>query len=237
MRAPRAEFEQKFIEVLTLRAVTAPGGTMGAIDPCPDRRPGQGGRSPPRRHRRGLSAGSERLPRRPGGLRQQLELHHTAQPGRGTKAASLRPKTDRASLRLTRSEGEDHASAIVSGSYRSVCHRCSRGSPGVGPGPLEQFPAENTARLTTPLARVGKLRFGATKTSTSRSIPLPALCRPPTSHWRAGACVDVGRPHQRLDQPLRGTLRRLASPCGSCGVVPVRGPLPPSSAPQQGNYS
>lgn len=176
MRALRAESEQKFTEVLTSGADTAPGE---ALDPYPDRRPGRGGRSPPRRHRRGLSPGPERLPE-----------------GRADSGISLNCTTQR-------------------------------------PGTAGAVPAENAPRLTTPLARPG-----ATETSTSRSIPVPALCRPPTSHWRVGACVDVGRPHQRLDQPLRGNSPTpgLALRLLWCGAGPWSH-LPPSSAPQQGNYS
>jgi hypothetical protein len=143
-----AEFEQKFTEVLTSRAVAVPCGATRALGPHPDRRPEQDGRSPPRRHRRDLSPGTERLPRRPTGLRQQLELHHTAQPSRGSKSTSRRtengpgqPSAD------TIRGGKDYVSAIVRGSYRSACHRCSRGSPGVDPEPLEQFLAESTTRL------------------------------------------------------------------------------------------
>jgi hypothetical protein len=212
MTAPRTEFEQKFTEVLTSRAVAAPHGAMGTLDPHSGRRPERDGRSPPRRQPRDLSPGTGGLSRRPGELRQQLESHHTAQPSRGTKPASRGTKP--ASRRTedgpsqppadTIRGGEGHATAIVRGRYRSVCHRCSRSSPGVDPELLEQLSAENTARLAPSLARPGRLRSGAIARSTSKSIPVPALCRPPTSHWRAGARVDVGRPHQRLDQPLRG---------------------------------
>lgn len=233
-----AEFEQKFTEVLTSRAVTALRVAAGALDPSPSRRPEQDGRSPPRGHQRHLSPDTARLPRRPGGLRRQLESHHTAQPSRRTKSAGRRTGNGPGQPRVGAiRRGEDNASAIVRGSYRSVCHRCSPGSPGVDPGPLAQFSAGNTARLAPSLARSAQSRAGAMARSTSRFIPLPALCRPPTSHWRAGAHVDVGRPHERLDQPLRGILRRRASPCGSvvwCRSVPH---LPPLSAPQQGNHS
>ena len=85
MAAPRTEFEQKFTEVLTSRAVPV---AAGALDPHPNRRPEHDGRSPPRGHRRHLSPDTERLSRRPSGLRQQLESHHTAQPGRRTKSTS-----------------------------------------------------------------------------------------------------------------------------------------------------
>ena len=90
MRGLRAEFEQKFTEVLTSRAATAPRGAMGTLDPHSGRRPDRDGRSPPRRHQRDLSPDTECLPRRPGELRQQLELHHTAQPSRGTSSISRR---------------------------------------------------------------------------------------------------------------------------------------------------
>lgn len=186
MTVLRAEFEQKFSKVLRSRAATAPRGVMRALDPHPERRPEQDGRSPPRCRRRDLSPGSERLSRRPGPLGQRLEVHHT----------------------------------------------------GVDPGPLEQLPAENTARLTTPPARTGRHRSGATARSTGKSTPIPALCRPPTSHWRAGARVDVGRPHQRLEQSSQGNspTPRLALRfvCCECRSVADSTPL---SAPQEGNYS
>jgi hypothetical protein len=105
MAARGAEFEQEFTEVLTSRAVATPRGTVGALDPHPSRRLEQAGRSPPRGHRRDLSQDAKRLPRGPGGLRQQLELHHAARPGRRAKEPSRALKTDRASLRLKRSEG------------------------------------------------------------------------------------------------------------------------------------
>ncbi len=47
MRGLRAEFEQKFTEVLTSRAATAPRGAMGTLDPHSGRRPDRDGRSPP----------------------------------------------------------------------------------------------------------------------------------------------------------------------------------------------
>lgn len=239
MTALRAEFEQRFSKVLRSRAATAPRGAMRALDPHPERRPEQDGRSPSRHRRRDLSPGSEHLSRRPGPLGQQLEVHHAAQPGRGAKLASRptengpgQPPVD------TIRKGEDHASAIVRGSYRNVCHRCPYGSTGADPGPLEQLPAENTARLTTPPARTGRHRFGATARSTGRSTPIPALCRPPTSHWRAGARVDVGRPHQRLEQPSRGN-SPTPGPAPRflwCGCRSLAG-LPPLSALQEGNHS
>jgi hypothetical protein len=244
MAVLRAEFEQKFTEVLTSKAVTALRVATGALDPHPSRRPEQGDRSPPRGRQRHLSPDTERLPRRPGVLRRQLEPHHTAQPSRRTKPAGRRTKP--AGRRTGNGpgqpragairRGEDNASAIVRGSYRSVCHRCSPGSPGVDPEPLEQFSAENTARLAP---SPGPLYHGPARSqgSTSRFIPLPALCRPPTSRWRAGAHVDVGRPHRGWTSQYGGILRRRASPCGSvvwCRSVPH---LPPLSAPQQGNHS
>jgi hypothetical protein len=73
----RPEFEQKFTEALTSRAATVPRGAMGALDPHLEQRPEQDGRSPPRPHRRALSPDTGRLPRKPGGLRQQPELPHT----------------------------------------------------------------------------------------------------------------------------------------------------------------
>src|SRR6266567_6599561 len=174
MTALRAEFEQRFCKVLKSRATTAPRGAMRALDPHPERRPEQDGRSPPRRRRRDLSPGSERLSRRPGPLGQQLEVHHTAQPSRGAKLASRQTENGPGQPPVdTIRRGEDHASAIVRGSYRNVCHRCPHGNTGVDPGPLEQLPAENTARLTTPPARTGRHRFGATARSTGKSTPIP----------------------------------------------------------------
>jgi len=177
MTVLRAESEQKFSKVLRSRAATAPRGTTRALDPRPERRSEQDGRSPPR-------------------------------------------------------------TAIVRGSYRSVCHRCLHGNTGVHPGPLEQLPAENTARLTKPPARTGRHRLGATARSTSKSTPIPALCRPPTSHWRAGARVDVGRPHRRLEQPSRGNSPTpgLALRFVCCECRPVAG-LRPLSSLQEGNHS
>ena len=239
MTVQSTEFEQKFVEVLTSRAATAPHGALGARDPHLNRRREQDSRSPPRRHGRDLSPGAGRLARRPGELRQQLELHQSAQPSRRTKSVSRQTENGPGQpLADTIRRGEDHVSAIVRGSYRSVCHRCPRGSTRVDPGPLEQFPAENTARLTPSLARPGKLRPAATARSTDTSNPVPALCRPPTSHWRAGARVDVGRPRQRLDQPLRGDspTSGLAPRLWWCGAGPWP-QLPPLSAPQQRNYS
>ena len=137
------------------------------------------------------------------------------------QAGALR--TDRVSPRLTRSEGgKTMYPPLFPRSYRSVCHRCPPGSPGVDPEPLERFATESAARLA-PLPGPARLRTGAIAWSASRLIPLPALCRPPTSHWRAGA-RRCRKAHQRLDQPLRDTLRRRALPCGSCGVLPVRAP-------------
>jgi hypothetical protein len=194
MTVLRAEFEQKFSKVLKSRAATAPRGAMRALDPHPERRPEQDGRSPPRRRRRDLSPGSERLSRRPGPLGQRLEVHHTAPPSRGAKLASRQTE--------------------------------------------KQLPAENTALLTTPPARTGRHRFGATARSTDKSTPIPALCRSPTSHWRAGARVDVGRPHQRLEQPSQGNSPTpglaLRFVCCECRSV---ADLPPLSALQEGNYS
>ena len=231
MAVLRTEFEQKFTEVLASRAVAVLRSTMGALDPHPERRLEQDGRSPPGPHRRDLSPGTEPLSRRPSRPRQDLELNHIAQRSRGTKSANRRTENGPSQLPVDAIRGgEDYASAIVHGSYRSVCPRCSRGSPGVDQAPPEQFSAENAARLVPPLARPGKLRSGVPARSTSRSIPVPALCRPPTSHWRAGARVDVGRPHQRLDQPLRGNsptpglaLRLLW--CGGAGSRPYLSPL------------
>ena len=237
MAVLRAEFEQKFTEVLTSRAITALRVAVGALDPHPSRRPEQDGRSPPRGHQRHLSPDTERLPRRPGGLRRQLESHHTAQPGWRTRSAGRRtgngPGQPRAGA-IRRGEG--NASAIVRGSYRSACHRCPPGSPGVDPEPLERFSAENTARLALSLARSAQSRARAIAGSTTDSFPYRPCAGLP---HRTGGLerVDVGRPHQRLDQPLRGILRRRASPCGSvvwCRSVPH---LPPLSAPQQGNHS
>jgi len=237
MTALNTEFEQKFTKVLRSRVTAVPRGVMGALDPHPNRRPEQDGRSPPCRHRRDLSPGTERLPRRPGGLRQQLEPHHSAHPSPGTTASAHSENGPSQPLADTVRRGEDHVPAIVRGSYRSVYHRCSHGGPGVDPGSLGDS-AGNTARLAPLPARPGKLRTGAIARSTDRSIPVPALCRPPTSQWRAGARVDVGRPHQRLDQPSRGELSdawpRPATHVVWCRPVPQ---LPPLSAPQQGNPS
>jgi hypothetical protein len=232
-----AEFEQRFSEVLPLMAATAPRGAMGAVDPHMGQRPEQDSRSPPHRHRRDLSPETEPLPHGSAGLRQQLELHHTAQPSRGTKATSRRTEDGPGQhLASTIRGGEDYATAIVRGRYRGVCHRCSRSSSGVGPESLEQLIAENTARLAPSLARPGRPRSGAIARSTPKPIPVPALCRPPTSHWRAGARVDVGRPHERLDQPLRGNsptpgLALQLSWCGA-GSLPAYHRCQPQ---QQGN--
>jgi hypothetical protein len=236
MPALGAELEQKFTEVLTSRAVAAPRGAMEALDPQPGRRPEQDGRPSPCGHRRDLSQDTERLPRRPGVLRQQLELHHEAQPGRRPRSPSRRtengpgqPPAD--AIR----KGEEYASAIVRGSYRSVCHRCPSGSPGVGPEPLERFSAENAARLATSLARPAQLRTGAIAWPTSRLIPLPALCRPPTSHWRAGARRCRQAP-STAGPAITGELADAGRPAAL--VVWCRSvPLPPLSAPQQGNHS
>jgi hypothetical protein len=238
LTAPTTEFEQKFTEVLRSRAATAPCRVIREPHPHPSRRLAQDGRFPPCRHRRDLSLDTERLRRRPSGLRQPRELHYSAQPRRGTTASRHTRNGPGQPLVDTIRRGEDHLSAIVRGSYRSVCPRCSHGSTGVDPEFLELFSAENTARLAPLFAGSAMLRTGATARSTSKPIPVPALCRPPTSHWRAGARVDVGRPHQRLDQPLRGNsptpgLALLRMWCGA-GLWPH---LPPLSAPEQGNHS
>ena len=47
MAAPEAELEQRFTEMLTSRAATAPRGATGALDHTSCRHPGQDGRSPP----------------------------------------------------------------------------------------------------------------------------------------------------------------------------------------------
>src|SRR6266480_4840925 len=220
MRGLRAEFEQKFTEVLTSRAATAPRGAMGTLDPHSGRRPDRDGRSPPRRHQRDLSPDTECLPRRPGELRQQLELHHTAQPSRGTSSISRRTENGPSQPPAdTIRGGEDNAPAIVRGRYRGVCHRCSRSSPGVDQGLLEQLSAENTARLAPSLARPGRLRSGAIARSTSKSIPVPACAGLP--HRTGGlerASMSEG-PTNGWTSHYGGTLRCLASPCGSwCGA-------------------
>ena len=230
-----AEFEQRFSEVLTSRAIAAP--RRAVLGPHASRRLERDGRSPPCGHRRDLSPGTERLSRTPCGLGQQLEWHHAAQPGRRAKSPGQRnengpgqPPGD-AILR-----GKDYASAIVRGSHRGVCHRCPHGSPGVGSDAPEQFSAQITARLAPWLARPTQLRTGAITWSTSRLIPLPALCRPPTSHWRAGArrcrkAPPTAGPAITGDSPPPGlVLRLLWCGAGAC-------PLPPLSAPQQGNHS
>ena len=221
MRGLRAEFEQKFTEVLTSRAATAPRGAMGTLDPHSGRRPDRDGRSPPRRHQRDLSSDTERLPRRPGELRQQLELHHTAQPSRGTSSISRRtedgpsqPPAD------TIRGGEDNATAIVRGRYRGVCHGCTRSSPGVDQGLLEQLSAENTARLAPSLARPGRSRSGAIARSTRRSIPVPA------SHialegWSARRCRKAP---PTAGPAITGELSDAWPRPAARGVVPVRGP-------------
>jgi hypothetical protein len=200
----KTEFEQKFNEVRSRWAATGPRRAVEAVDLYSGRRPEEDGRSPPRRHRQDPSPETERLLRRPGELRQQLERHHTAQPSRGTGATSRRTEdgSDQLSVGTIRG-GEDYATAIVRGRYRGVCHRCSRGGPGVDPEPPGQLSAENTARLATSLARTGKLRSGAIARSTSNSCPY----RPCAGlQHRTGGLerADVGRPHQRLDQPSRG---------------------------------
>jgi len=237
MSALKTEFEQRFNQVQPPWAATAPRRAVEAVDLYSGRRPEEDGRSPPRRHRRDPSPETEWLLRRPVEPRQQLELHHTAQPSRGTKATSRRTE-DGPGQHLARTirGGEDYATAIVRGRYRGVCHRCSRSSSGVGPESLEQLIAENTARLAPSLARPGGPRSGAIARSTPKPIPVPALCRPPTSHWRAGARVDVGRPHERLDQPLRGNsptpgLALRLSWCGA-GSLPAYHRCQPQ---QQGN--
>jgi hypothetical protein len=217
MAALRTEFEQRFTEVLTSRAVAAPRGAMRALDPHPGRRPEQDGRSPPRRHRRDPSPATERLPRRPGGLRQQLELHDTARPSRGAKSASRRTGNGSSQPPVdTIRGGEDYASAIVRGSYRSVCHRCSPGSSGVDPEHLEQFSAENTARLAPSLARPAKLRTGAIARSTSRFPYRPCAGLPHRTGGLECASMSEG-PTNGWTSHHGGTLRRLALPCGSCG--------------------
>jgi len=50
MTVLRAESEQKFSKVLRSRAATAHRGTTRALDPHPERRSEQDGRSPPRTH-------------------------------------------------------------------------------------------------------------------------------------------------------------------------------------------
>jgi hypothetical protein len=90
MAALGAEFEQRFSEVLTSRAVAAPHRAAGVFGPHPSRRPEGDGRSPPCGHRRDLSPGTERLPRTPCGPGQQLEWHHAARPGRRAKSRGQR---------------------------------------------------------------------------------------------------------------------------------------------------
>jgi hypothetical protein len=238
MAALRTEFERRFPEVLTSRAVIALRVAADPLDPHSCRRPERDSRSPPRGHQRHLDPDTERLPRRPGGLRRQLESHHTGQPSRRTRSAGRRTGSGQGQPRAGAiRRGEDNAFATVRGSYRSVCHRCSPGSPGVDPEPLEQFSAENTARLAPSLAWSAHSRARAIARSTSRLIPLPALCRPPTSHWRAGAHVDVGRPHQRLDQPLWGnppTLGLALRPWCDAGPCPTYHRCQPHN---RGNHS
>src|SRR5690348_773597 len=167
-----AEFEQRFNEVLPLMAATAPRGAMGAVDPHVGQRPEQDSRSPPHRHQRDLSPETEPLPHGPTELRQQLELHHTAQQSRGTKATSRRTEDGPGQhLASTIRGGEDYATAIVRGRYRGVCHRCSRSGSGIGPESLEQLIAENTARLAPSLARPG--RPGPARSQGPHPNPLP----------------------------------------------------------------
>jgi len=165
---------------------------------------------------------------------RQLELHHEAQPGRRCQIASWRTENGPSQPPVDAiRRGEDYVSAIVPRSYRSVCHRCPPGSPGVDPGPLERFSTESAARLAPGPAR---LRTGAIAWSASRLIPLPALCRPPTSHWRAGArrcrkAPPTAGPAITGELSTPGLALRLLW----CGAGPC--PLPPLSAPQQGNHS
>jgi hypothetical protein len=225
MTVLRAEFEQRFSRVLKSRAATASRGTMQALDPHPERHPEQDGRSPPRRHRRDLSPGPERLFRRPGPLEHRLEAHHTAQSSRGAKLASRQtgngpgqPPVD------TIRRGEDHASAIVRGSYRNVCHRCPHGNTGVDPGPLEQLPAENTARLTTPSPVPADT--GSARPPDQLVSPLPSRPCAGLPHRTGGlerASMSAG-PTDGWSSHRGGTLRRRASPCGSCAVS--AGPWP-----------
>jgi hypothetical protein len=153
MTALNTEFEQKFIKVLRSRVAAVPRGVMGALDPHPNRRLEQDGRSPPCCHRRDLSPDTERLSRRPGRLWQQLEPHHSAQPSPGTTASAHSENGPGQPLADTVRRGEDHVPAIVRGSYRSVYHRCSHGGPGVDPGSLGRPSAGNTARLAPLPAR------------------------------------------------------------------------------------
>ena len=90
MAATEAELEQKFTEVLASRAATAPCGAIGALDPPWADVLGRTASHRPSGHRRDLSPDAEPLPRRPSGPRQQLELHHEAQPGRRARSPSRR---------------------------------------------------------------------------------------------------------------------------------------------------
>jgi hypothetical protein len=224
MAAPEAEFEQRFTEVLTSRTTAAPRGAMGAPGPHPSRRPEQDDRFPPLGHRRDLCPHTERLPRRPGELRRQLELHHEAQPGHRAKSPGRRTENGPSQPPVDAiRRGEGYASVIFRGSYRSVRHRFPPGSPGVDPEPLEQLSAGKMARLASSLARPAQ-RTGAMAWSISRLIHYRPCAGLP---HRTGGLerVDVGRPHQRLDQPFTGNSPTPAPALRlSCGVVPVRAP-------------
>jgi len=201
-------------------AATAPRGAMGLLDPHPGRGPGQDGRSPPLGHGRDLSPDAERLPRRPSGPRQQLELHHEAQPSRRAKSPSRctengprQPPVD--AIR----RGEDYVSAIVPRSYHSVCHRCPPGSPGVDPEPPERFSAESTARLAS---SPGPHDYGPARSHGPLANSFP---------YRPCAGLHIaleGWSASMSEGPTNGwtshyaDLRRRALPGGSCGVVPVR---------------
>jgi hypothetical protein len=71
---------------------------------------------------------------------------------------------------------------------------------------------ENASRLAPSLALPAQSRTGAIAGPLADSFPYPALCRPPTSHWRAGAHVDVGRPRHGWSSHYGGTLRRGPRP-------------------------
>jgi hypothetical protein len=234
MAVLRAEFEQKFTEVLTSRAITALRVAAGPLDPHPSRRPEQDGRSSPRGHQRQLSPDTEHLPRRPGGFRRQLESHHTARPSRCTKSAGRRTGNGRGQPRAGAiRRGEDNASATVRGSYRSVCHRCPPGSPGVDPEPLEQFSAENTARLTPSPAWSAQSRARTIARSTTDSFPYrPCAGLPHRTGGLERASMSDG-PTNGWTSHYGVILRRRASPCG-CGVGPVRAPLTTVVSPTTG---
>jgi hypothetical protein len=221
MAASEAEFELGFTEVLTSRRASPLAEPLGGSLLRPNRRPEQDGRSPPGRDRRGRSQDSERLSASPGGPRQQIELRHAAQPSRRAKSPSRRtengpgqPCAD--AIR----KGEGCASAIVRGSYRSVCRRCRPGRFGVGPECLGRFPAETTTRLA-PRSPARQTATGAVAWPTSTLIPTGLG---PASHialegWSAS--MPEG-PTNGWTSHYGGTLRCQASPCGSCDAAPVR---------------